>query len=614
MSEKAEKESPPGLLSKVAKFVRNPTTNWADLDRQEPEQDQGYSKQALKEMIERKRQNDFVRKREFDQLRKLRQRGPGAVNPDLARPSFFQTSMPANSDERAMTIKKIDEIEAQMSNQWWQGKQPGRPGNPETGAAQEPMAAPPAPSTHPSAGTSKAHPDLLDDAYAPTRLAPMREEALHLDGQDFPPTFPPTRPNSTFGRYPGASSLPTPSQMELPSPAEELPRAAQLPPAPPPAAKAPARAFAHSQPFAADLAQNGSDPELEEAAIRFANGDNAGAEAGLMAALQGRALRREQIDGWHAALFDLYRATGQQAAFDTAAIAYAESHGRSAPAWFSMPDRLAAGQGGVVRTQPTQLVEEPTWRSPALLDRSALDALQLAAANHARWYLDWRGLQRLSPDAVAPLAQLFAGWCDTAVQLRFAGADRLEQVLQAIAPSGDPQVNRVNWQLRMDALRVMRQQDAFELVALDYCVTFEVSPPPWQDALCGFYRDADASTAFGEVSLRDAPTSSAVPWTSSAMGLEGEVPVVQLAGEILGEAADALDRLEQARAGASQVVVSCANLIRVDFSAAGSLLNWAAMRQAEGCHLQFRDVHRLVAAFFQVIGIHEHARVVVRNG
>jgi hypothetical protein len=63
-----------GLLSKVVRFVRHPTVNWSDLENlnQESEESQ-YSKQALKEMLERKRQNDFVRKREFDQLRKLRQ-------------------------------------------------------------------------------------------------------------------------------------------------------------------------------------------------------------------------------------------------------------------------------------------------------------------------------------------------------------------------------------------------------------------------------------------------------------------------------------------------------------------------------------------------------------
>jgi anti-anti-sigma regulatory factor len=74
-----------------------------------------------------------------------------------------------------------------------------------------------------------------------------------------------------------------------------------------------------------------------------------------------------------------------------------------------------------------------------------------------------------------------------------------------------------------------------------------------------------------------------------------------------------LSRLENAREGGERLVISCANLIRVDFSAAGSILNWVALRQAEGCHLQFREVHRLVAAFFIVIGIHEHARVVLRS-
>ena len=63
-----------GLLSKVARFVRHPTVNWSDLDHlsQDSEESQ-YSKQALKDMLERKRQNDFARKREFDHLRKLRQ-------------------------------------------------------------------------------------------------------------------------------------------------------------------------------------------------------------------------------------------------------------------------------------------------------------------------------------------------------------------------------------------------------------------------------------------------------------------------------------------------------------------------------------------------------------
>jgi hypothetical protein len=42
-------------------------------------------------------------------------------------------------------------------------------------------------------------------------------------------------------------------------------------------------------------------------------------------------------------------------------------------------------------------------------------------------------------------------------------------------------------------------------------------------------------------------------------------------------------------------------------------LNWAAQREAEGCRVQFVDVPRLVAAFFVMIGINEHAQVMVQT-
>ena len=100
----------------MASFVRNPTKDWSELERPQMELDSGFDKQVLKQMIERKRQNDFIRKREFDQLRKIRSRGVSAVV-GAGRPSVFQSSMATDPDGRAVTLKKIDEIEAQMSKQ-----------------------------------------------------------------------------------------------------------------------------------------------------------------------------------------------------------------------------------------------------------------------------------------------------------------------------------------------------------------------------------------------------------------------------------------------------------------------------------------------------------------
>ena len=55
--------------------------------------------------------------------------------------------------------------------------------------------------------------------------------------------------------------------------------------------------------------------------------------------------------------------------------------------------------------------------------------------------------------------------------------------------------------------------------------------------------------------------------------------------------------------------IDCARLVRVDFAAAGSVLNWAARQQSLGRALSFERMHRLAAVFFNVIGINEYAQV-----
>src|SRR3990167_1054585 len=81
------------------------------------------------------------------------------------------------------------------------------------------------------------------------------------------------------------------------------------------------------------------EPDLEEAAIRFANGDHACAESGLLDVLaqHQQDAPDDQLEIWMT-LFDLYRATGQHDRFDTLAIDFAAQYSRSAPLWFSMPN------------------------------------------------------------------------------------------------------------------------------------------------------------------------------------------------------------------------------------------------------------------------------------
>ncbi|MDP3700664.1 MAG: STAS domain-containing protein [Hylemonella sp.] len=620
----AEEENRSGLLSKVAKFVRNPTKDWSELDQKEPEADSGYSKEALKEMIERKRQNDFVRRREFDHLRKLRRREPLGPADQAGRPSFFQSSLSSNHDDRAETLKKIDEIEAQMSRQWWKGKESA------SRAGGFPVAAP-GPGFGPDAGPTEPAPTTAANAAAKSNSEPEDSRFQPTEASDLRPSRPQWGDSPQAGEYPPtqlAEPAPMAARQGMPGPgmsagSGRAPSSRSQILQPVVAPRSPMGAgFSTQRLYAATPSDNLTDPDLEDAAIRFANGDDVGAEQSLMNALHGDSLRPDLAETWMSALFDLYRATGQQARFDSVALEFANRFGRSAPAWFSTPDLLSRSKASVAPAAraSTSAASPPDWSSPSQLSAASLEELHALMRVPGALVLDWQALSVIGIDAVPVLARLVAQWCVTPAALVFRGHASLERALLVLTPSGDRTVGPLCWQLRMDALRIMRLQDAFELVALDYCVTYEVSPPSWQEPRCScdLQGAVDAADVEAEAirSGWDAPNST---WDNPLqnltvpVGLEDQPPaVIELYGEIVGDPAQVLAKLDAGMAGSTRMVVSCARLIRVDFSAAGSILNWVAEQQARGGQVQFRDVNRIVAAFFNVIGISEHARVVPR--
>ncbi len=665
----SKEDTAPGLLSKMVKFVRNPTTNWSDLDGAQSDREDSMSKQLLKEMIERKRRNDFVRKREFDMLRKMRKREAvaGAGGDGAGRPSFFQSSMPSKPDDRATTLKKIDEIEAQMSMQWWKTKnglppdssmlgalgtnaadmQAGSAAQTGTPAAQAGGAA-----YAPTAGTPLDE-RRLPAAYQPTEPATLQSmeaarRAAQQQGVPAPGTFSPAPNAPAAARPPTPPVRPAASVAPPVSPpvvthaatAPSPPRAAApvRQPEPPPVARQgpPSMGFSNglsdfsnSKFTAVDVVGAFThDTELEEAAIRFANGDDSGAEAGLLEILAPGGLRTEHPDTW-LTLFDLYRATAQQDKFEAAAIQFVERFNRSAPQWFSMPDMVKqlaqpagkAGGSGVSGNGPVA-----DWVCPSVVGIQTVAALKAALAKAAMpWRLDWSNLKTIEAGAVDPLLRVFSGWAATGSQLRFIGDANLQRVLMTGTPSGDRSTAQNRWQLRMEALRVTNRPDDFEMAALDFCVTYEVSPPSWESARCQ-YRPIDAqggplgsdSTIIGDV-YRDSVHSSLMVESDSGtapldshQSIPGELVAVELSGQIQGDATAVLEQLDSRLRNAEAMNVSCVKLIRVDFSAAGTLLNWVSARQAEDRTVHFSDVNRLVASFFNVIGITEHASVAVR--
>ena len=537
-----------GLHSKVAQRVGLSPVDEVDNKPVAAHQPEG-AKLALKQMIERKQYNDAVRRREFDKLRRLRLNPLPAAGGATVPLSDFQDSWGYSVfEERANTLKKIDEIEAQMSKQWWRSRDG---------------------SVAPDQVASSAH--TLDSGFATTMPSDMADSTLDV----------PTRLAD------GADSA-VPDTHVPPRDARDT-------------AQVLTDAFAVSSlefPLDSSVA---SDPVLEEAAIRFANGDDGGAESVLMAALQQRNSALAVGPGWSYALLDIYWATSQQASFERIADELAHRHGITAPKW---PTQRASPPVPSLQSVPAVPGAGPSrvdrWQCPPTLDAAAVLGLQArTAATGVFWHLDWRRLESMTPQAAQALAVLMSGWCEQPVEFSLDAVETLEQLLRLHTPMGDAQVPQLWWQLRLGLLRLLGLQDDFELVALDFCVTYEISPPSWQPAQCQVLAVPPSATPH--------EVTEAVPVTAAT----GHC--LTLSGEVLGDVTPLLPNPAGLGGVGHTLDISCAALLRVDFSAGGSLLNWLANAQAAGVQIRLVDVPQLLVAFFNLIGLNEHAHIVVRN-
>lgn len=105
------------LLERLSRIIQTPIKG---LTKQTPAVDCIKSEAKLplnNNLIGVTKRTRSIRKREFDKLRILRLHQTTAGGE--RRQQFFHTSMHTQVEDRASTLKKIDEIEAQMSMQWW---------------------------------------------------------------------------------------------------------------------------------------------------------------------------------------------------------------------------------------------------------------------------------------------------------------------------------------------------------------------------------------------------------------------------------------------------------------------------------------------------------------
>ena len=644
-----------GLFRRMARKVAAPARELVGMTPRETDiHATEFDKAEMKAMIERKRRNDYVRKRELDTLRRIRREGlsgeqAAALTMQSSRMDEGAEPRSTQSSMQSVGIKaKIDAIERQMvgaTSQVSAGGAPAAAAKPARSSPTMPPGPPP-----PILTTTIFDPeDQTATLPVPLKQDDDHETVARLDGGplqfDAPEALPELGPDTGLPTRNFANTMPAAADADpfaLPKtspPPQHAPLEFTPTPFPPPAAAVAAPAPSTANPYAAgapaprtsatarsadlgggervEVSEVVHDEALDEAVIAFAGGDFAGCEKALQALTGPRGERRDHDETW-LVLFDLYRAIGQQAKFEAITMEYVERFHRSAPQWFSLPKQLAEA------TKKPAEAGKPKggigWVCPPDLDGDAvsrLDALSMQLPSP--WVMDWTALASIDAEGADRLHKLFVGWAKQALSLEWIAGEKLFSVLQDLAPTGVRDVDPVYWMLRLEALRLAHRPDQFDEVAIDYCVTFEVSPPSWENSRCKAQLNGsthntqplslsvvgEATTSFMDTSMLNEEVTPAQQ--------QVQITSLELAGQLSGDLSELLGRLS-AQVGDSRVIrISCALLMRVDFVAAGDLLNWVAQRHAEGRELVFHETHRLVALMFGAMGINETARVQLRH-
>lgn len=568
------------FFRKVARFVANPTTDWAEINSRQDDPEADAAKAELRAMVERKRRNDFVRKRELDMLRRIRREG---LTPEqLAALGGHATSgidelgrISEINGSQTSIKSKIDQIEQQM----------------------------------------------VGESFAPTQVQGQHPPAF-FETSTRPVNFNPTQPADGIGaRAPAFAPPPaTVERLDLAPAPSAANMGSGLSPqstgaaAPIPELKVaiPTLTFPVADPSDVEVNEVVHDAELDEAVIAFANGDYEHCERSLADLTREGGPRHTHADTW-LVLFDLYRATGQQAKFENLANDYAQQFGLSSPQWFSLPKLVAEAvqQERAPRGNSTTVA----WSCPEYLDVDGVLQMRSRCENlPLPWVLDFQNLRQIDPEACARLREVFRAWAPQALDLRWLAGDHFFQVLKDQAPVGARDADPVYWMVRLEALRLANRPDQFDEVAIDYCVTYEVSPPSWEKAEAHVRVSGNSlSTASPHSSVQPAMDTGISFLESTITDALSTAAQMELSGQLSGDISETLKLMTDQLGPASLVNIACPKLIRLDFMAAGDLLNWVLARRSENRAVQFTDAHRLVALFFGAMGINEHARVKVRH-
>lgn len=283
-------------------------------------------------------------------------------------------------------------------------------------------------------------------------------------------------------------------------------------------------------------------------------------------------------------LFDAYRSLGDQAAFEQLGLKYLNTFEKSAPTWNNRPVARPAEVHSADRRASVSLTGSLNARC-----KPQFAKLLEVAQTRSLLKLDLGRLQEVDGGGCALLLETMQHLQQTSCVLELDGAAHLADLLKPQAATGqgkDKDRGAATWLLLLALHQQLGDAEAFEQLALDYAVTFEVSPPSWVE-----------------------PKKPALAVTSQPVVATGASnAVLRFSGDLLQAGAERFAALEAAGAVNEQVVDFSA-LQRMDAESAMALRQVLSELPQPHPGVRLLGCHHLLLALLKMAGIEALARI-----
>ncbi|MBR7800447.1 STAS domain-containing protein [Undibacterium fentianense] len=342
----------------------------------------------------------------------------------------------------------------------------------------------------------------------------------------------------------------------------------------------------HTEIQAGAMAQTESVPLLEEAAILFATGQVKVAEHMLRSAIDLDNLGNAAPLAWFM-LFDLYQIEQNQYAFESLSLDYAGKYETSPPVWRfpeTAKEEPESKEAGAI----------PSLTFPAKLDGEIIKLLQkLNALSEGSKVLklDFGRVKTVDPVGCGLLLRAMRNLKKTKHDLVLVAAQNLTEQIRSILEVGRRDETEAPWLLLLEVLQLLQMKEAFEESSIDYCVTFEVSPPAYE-----------------------APTTKVTTAVAEPVAEPENTDCFLMPKTIEGNTDSLVKEIAGFAKNQDIVILDCSQLERVEFGASAQLLNGLVpISSTKGKSIQFHEVNYLVMHLFNAMGLKNIAAIFPRK-